>query len=202
MSRLELRRKIMHIMTGILVILLLSTGFLNISILSVIIIIGVTLSFMSIRFRIPFVSWCLRKFGRQEEKPPGKGAITYLFSILILLVFFGRKDMDIVFASIIILALGDSFACIVGRSLKKTKHLRKTQHPLSTEKLIEGTIFGMIVASLGAMNFVSILEAVIASAVAMTVEGIEFRFQKQPVDDNVTIPLAAAFTIYLIRIIV
>jgi len=79
--------------------------------------------------------------------------------------------------------------------------LRKTRHPLKEERLLEGTFFGIIAATLGAMVFVSIVEALIASIVAMTVESIELELGKHPIDDNILIPLVAGLTILLTNLL-
>ncbi len=198
--KLEFRRKTIHIFTGILVIILISKGILNIPVLIVALVIGLLLSLASIKHRLPLIGWCLDKFDRPGEKFPGKGAVNYLLGIFLLILLFSGGDNHIVYASILILALGDSFTALIGIRLKSTTRLKKTRIPMSTGKLLEATVFGMIIASLGAMLFVSVLEAVLASAVAMTLEALELRFGREPIDDNIIIPLAAAITMFIIRI--
>ncbi|MBT3408987.1 hypothetical protein HN415_10025 [Candidatus Woesearchaeota archaeon] len=201
MSRkFELRRKIIHILFGIISILLLKYTTFDLIHVSLVLIIGIIVSFLSKVFKIPVISYFLKIFDRKKTKLPGQGSITFVFGIFLTMIFFGNNN--ILYAAIIILTLGDSFAAIIGVNLKKTKYLKKTLHPLSTEKLLEGTIVGIIIASLGSMLFVSIVEAIAASTIAMIIEGIEWKFNKDPIDDNILIPLAAASTIYLINILV
>ena len=195
----ELPRKIFHILFGISIILLLKYNLIYISHVAWLLIIGVILSFIQKNNNLPGITWLIKTFDRDYEKLPGKGAITYLFSIFLLLLFV--SDRQIIYASIIILALGDSFSSIIGCRLKKTKYLLKTKHPICHEKLLEGTIWGIVFASLGAAVFVSLLEAVATSIVAMTIEGLEIRFHKDPVDDNLLIPISAAVTMLLIQLI-
>ncbi len=198
--RLESRRKLFHIASGAFSIIALRYLGLNIIHISLILIIGIGLSSLSRSYRLPILGWFLDRFDRPDEKVPGRGAITYLLGIFMLLIIFGKSD--ITYASITILALGDSVSSLVGMRLERSSSLRKTRHPLSERKLLEGTLFGFAAASLGAMLFVSISGAVVASAIAMTVEAIEFRVWKHPVDDNVLVPLSAGLALFLFRMLV
>ena len=92
-----------------------------------------------------------------------------------------------------ILALGDSVGHLVGRYYGKTKWI-------STKKLLEGTIAGALAGFLGAVFFVSPLEAALASIAAMVMEAIEIELNKRAVDDNLFIPLVAGTVIYLLRL--
>jgi len=197
---LEVRRKILHVACGLLFIIGLRYSQLNIIHISILLLVGLILSLLSIKYRLPVLGWFLDMFDRPDEKLPGKGSITYVFGIFLLLLIFNKDN--IVYASIIILALGDSVSSIVGRRLSDSIHLKKTRHPFSNKKFLEGTIAGIIIASLGAMLFVSILEAVFASIVAMSIEAIEIKIQKHPIDDNILIPVSAALTIYLIQLMI
>jgi dolichol kinase len=69
----------------------------------------------------------------------------------------------------------------------------KTKLPFNKGKNIEGTIFGFILAFLGAMIFIDPARALIAAAVGMLVEGVP-----SPINDNLTIPLVTGFVLFLI----
>ena len=195
--KFEIKRKFLHIILGLSLIILLKYQIISIIHLSIILIVGITTSIISKKYKIPIICHCLREFDRKTAKLPGQGVITFILGVFLLVIIFGNNN--IVYASIMILTFGDSFAAIIGINLKKTKHLKRIKNPLSTEKVLEGTIVGIIFASLSSMIFVSIIEAVIASTVAMIIEGVEWKFNKKIIDDNVLIPLAAGFTIYFIR---
>ncbi len=197
--RLEFRRKLLHITSGILAVIALKYWGLGIFFFMLLLVVGLLVSVISSRHRLPLIGWFLDTFDRPGGPLPGWGSITYVISVILLLGFFGKGD--ITYASIMILALGDSVSSMVGMRLEKSTRLWKTRHPLSADKLLEGTLFGFVAASLGAMLFVSISEAVVASAVAMTVETIEFRVRKHPVDDNVLVPLSAALALFLFRML-
>ena len=107
-----------------------------------------------------------------------------------VLVLFER---NIAFASILILAVGDSVAPFVGR------HLGKVKNPLNPTRLIEGTIAGAIAGALAAMFFVSFWHALIASTIAMTVEAIELTLKNKKIDDNILIPLVSGAVLWAIK---
>jgi dolichol kinase len=198
---LEVRRKAFHIGAGILLIVLIRYQVLNLTSSLIVLGLGILASLISIHGRIPIIHWFLRTFDRPGAYPPGRGALMYMLSVCLLLFFFRGNECTIVCASIIILALGDSFSSLVGRGVKDSVHLTKTRHPLSTEKVLEGTFFGFLMAMLGAAVFVSLLEAALAAFVAMVIEGFDLRYGDMSLDDNLLIPLAAAITIVVVRLL-
>ena len=103
--------------------------------ISLILLFGVFLSILSKNYNIPILDWLLLKFERKDEKIPGKGAICFFLGIFFLLIIFGNSDITL--ASIMVLTFGDSFSSLVGKSLQRAKHIKKTKHLLSNEKLIE-----------------------------------------------------------------
>jgi dolichol kinase len=197
---LELRRKMMHIACGIIIVLLIKAHVLWKLSAFIVLAVGFVLSMISRKRRLPIIGWFLDRFDRPGTSPPGKGALTYMLSVFVLLMLFGDHHPEIVYASIIILALGDSMAALVGRRVKESK-LAKTPHPLSANKVLEGTLFGFMAAALGAMVFVSILEAILASAVAMVIEGLELHYGEDTIDDNLLVPLSAAAVMFVLRLV-
>lgn len=189
--RFELRRKLFHFCVGVCAIILLDMNLVNFYILAAIFAVGCLLSYLSTKMEIPVVSWLLRTFDRQE-KIPGKGALAYIFGICLVVLLFPEPDVR--YASIMILSLGDAAAALVGKGWKKTGR-RHTRHPLSNDKILEGTLAGIIAASLGAMLFVPLGAAIAASTAAMIVEGIEHRYS---IDDNISIPLVAGLVLVLL----
>jgi HAD superfamily phosphoserine phosphatase-like hydrolase len=110
--------------------------------------------------------------------------IHFALGIAISLLIFPEP---ISYVAITTLTLGDGGAHIFGMKFGKTKL------PFNKGKNIEGTIFGFILASLGALIFVDPVRALIAAAVGMTVEGIP-----SPINDNLTIPLVSGLVLALI----
>ncbi len=111
--------------------------------------------------------------------------IFFAMGIILALIIF---PPPISYASIAIFTLGDSFASLLGR--KMGNHVL----PYNKGKKIEGTLFGFLFASLGASVFIgpvmSLSKVLLAAASGMIMESL-----LTPVNDNVTIPLAAGLTL-------
>lgn len=110
----------------------------------------------------------------------------WLLSCLLLLLFF---DINIAYASILILAIGDTTAGFVGR------HMGRTKNPLNQKKTIEGTLAFFSTALFAAMLFVSTPTALIVAFVSAIVEALPLK-----INDNLTVPLSAGLVLYLISL--
>jgi len=191
--RLEIKRQPFHILLGLFLIALIYYDILSPLILLVVIVLGICGSLFLKKTKLR-VAYKLLQFVEREgalEKLPGKGLIMYLIGALLVLVLF---EKDIALASIMILALGDSFSRLIGP-------FGKIKHPFNNTKFLEGVIAGIIAGALGAMLFVKPSEAIVASFFAMLLEGIDIKLFKFKIDDNIIIPLIAGAVIWLIRII-
>src|SRR3989344_7070442 len=180
----ETERPIMHICFGLLIIFLLLFEILNTRILFFVLIFGILLSILSLKFKISIIYWFLDRFERKEQikKFPGKGVIFFVFGSLLALTLFGK---DIALASIMILTLGDSISHITG-SKGKIKHF------LNKYKNLEGSVFGFITSFLVVLFFififnidVTILEGFFASLIGMIAEAIDIKMGLNKVDDNI-----------------
>ena len=193
LTKLEVKRQLMHIFVGVVMVLLLYFNLLNALILLIIVIAGFILSFLSRKFKIPIIYSFLKNFDRKGDiqKFPGKGLVFYVLGSFLAVLFFPR---EIAMASIIILALGDSVSRLVG----PYGYLR---HPFHSEKFLEGVIAGAFAATLGAMFFVNFVQAFFASSITMLIEGIDLEIKNFKVDDNLMIPVVAGFVIWLIKIL-
>ncbi|MBI2654565.1 hypothetical protein HYX02_07220 [Candidatus Woesearchaeota archaeon] len=192
--KFELRRQLFHMILGISIVILLMYGFLNKEIILMAIIIGLILSYLSRKTRIPVIYELLDMFERKEDVKefPGKGIIFYLIGVYISLLLFSK---DIAMASIMVLALGDSVSHLFGL------HFGKTRHPLSKTKFLEGTIAGFVAGFIGALLFLPWLEAFFASLAAMIVEAIEIKIGTAQVDDNLIVPLVAGAVVWIVRLL-
>ncbi len=187
----ELKRKILHILIGITALLLLVYDIINSLIIFVILTIGVFVSLLSLKIRIPIISWFLDNFERNKDKNtlPGRGIIFAVVGSLLTIQLF---ETNIALASIIILTFADPISHLIG------KYFGKTKSPLNKTKNIEGHIVGAIISSLFAMFFVHPVLAISGSLAAMLFESIIIEVQKIQLDDNLIIPLAAGTTMFLI----
>ena len=193
-NKFELNRQIIHIFLGLAIVTLLKYGFIDEKIILFGILAGIILSILSRKIRIPVIHQLLRKFERKKElkKFPGKGTIFYFVGAYIALLLFPR---DIALASIMVLALGDSISHIYGL------HYGRIKHPLSNTKFLEGTIAGFVAGFFGALIFIPLTEALIASLAAMIVEAVEIKIGTEQIDDNLIIPLVAGAVVWMVRLI-
>lgn len=184
LTKLEVKRQIMHALLGIIIVILIYFDLIGSMILLIVFIIGLALSLISRHRKIPVVDYFLKTFDREKdlESFPGKGAIFYILGAFLAVWIFPK---DIAMASIMILALGDSVSRLVGP-------YGYLKHPFHNEKFFEGVIAGAIAAFLGALFFVSWIPALIASIASMLIEGIDLEIKNFKIDDNLLIPVTAA----------
>ena len=196
----EIGRSVIHILAGTLIILLSIKFRPFISwILLAALIVGILLSILSLKFKIPLIYQLLKTF----EKPkymkifPGKGVLFFVAGCLLVLKIFSQQ-FNIAIAAIAILTFGDSISHIVGISIGKINH----KSPFSEFKKVEGTLFGILAAFIAASFFVKPVYALIASAIAMFAEALTLRLGGDNVDDNMVIPIIGGTIIYLLTLFI
>ena len=189
---IEIRRKLIHIFLGAAIITGIYTHTITVFHLFLLLAFGVFLSFIMVRWNIPLVSKMLDLCERKHSHP-GKGAITFVIGCILALKLF---PMDIALAAIVVLSIGDGISTIVGIAIGRTKTI------LSEVKLLEGTIIGIVLASIGAWLFVPLWQAIIASTVAMGLEATELKLNNKILSDNILVPLTAGTAILLLRMYV
>ena len=194
LKKQELRRQFFHLTLGLIIIFLITKGILSSLSIFLITVSGLILSYIQKQIKLPLITQILNIFGRVEENQafPGKGAFYFFLGVLLTLQLF---PLDIALASIMILTLGDSLSHIVGAAIGQTNNPLKT----GSKKLIEGSIFGATTAFVGALLFIPIHEAFIASILAMTAELAELKFGNNILNDNILVPLTAGTSIVLLR---
>ncbi|MBD3354533.1 hypothetical protein GF361_00950 [Candidatus Woesearchaeota archaeon] len=190
----EIRRKVFHILCGIIFVVLIYFDIINAFVMAVSVLAGLLLSFIYKKIRIPFLHKILVLMDRPRDIKtfPGKGAILYGIGALLVLLFF---EKDIAMASIMILALGDSIAPLIGQ-------YGQIRHPLDKKKFLEGSLAGAVAGFLGAWLFVAWYQALIAAAAAMISEGITLKIGSNQLDDNIIMPLVAGVILWLVRVLV
>lgn len=186
----ELLREAIH-MAGFLVPVTASFLDLNSLFVAVLILVVTLLYTMSelarmIGVNVPFISTVTWRAAVQPEIYEFvTSPIFFALGITLALLIFLPPTS---YASIAVFTLGDSFATLSGRKLGK--HV----FPYNKGKKIEGTMFGFLLASLGAFVFtLSPLKALAGAAVGMFVESLP-----APINDNLTIPLASGLTLLLL----
>lgn len=189
-NHIDLKRKILHILIGIIALFILIYNLITPLQIFIILVFGTLLSLLSLKIKIPIISFFLDNFEKKQEKYlPARAVIFGVAGSLLSLQLFPR---DIALASISILVFADPISHLVGKFLGKTKSF------LDKTKNIEGHIAGALVSSLIAMFFVSPVLAIAGSIMAMLFESIIIEIQKIELDDNLIIPLVAGTTMFLI----
>ena len=190
-SGLEIKRQLFHLISGVILVGLIYYDILDYKVALVILVLLVILGLIIKKIKVPMMYEFFKMLDRPKdfEKLPGKGAIFYMIGVSLALFLFPK---DIAMASIIIMALGDSIAPIIGQ-------YGSIESPWNKKKYIEGSVGGGVVAFIGALLFVSPLEAGLAVVAAMIIEGIDLKFGVNQLDDNIVMPLIAGAVILILR---
>jgi len=190
----EIKRKLIHLLLGIIIVTLLFLDIINKIHIFFLIIIAIIVSFLSKKYKMPIVQHIIQNIERDEnlKKFPGKGIIFYFIGVFLVLTFF---PLDIAMAAILVLAFADSVGHLFGIKFGKIKH------PFVSTKFIEGWVAGLIAGFVGAFIIVPWPQALAASFFAMLVEGVEIKIGLEEIDDNLIIPLIAAIAIWVVKVL-
>lgn len=198
----EVERQLIHLSTGIILIIFIWTAGDNaLNVLLFLLAFYVVMSAVILTNKLPdSLSLFLCKWGRPSKQTiPFKGTILFLCGIILSLLLF---PLEIVYASIAIVAFGDSTATAVGVLIGRHKL------PYSDKKTVEGTVSGIIAAFLASSFFVTPAQALIGSAGGMLLESViglqtirEFNTQtifKFFLNDNFLIPVFSGLLMFIV----
>ncbi len=193
----ELRRKIVHIITG-LIFIVSAFIFKDIDAIfwaGIILLIPFSLFYFIVRwFNHTSLGQTLFHSIEREQgnHTNGIGGLTFTLGVLLSYALFGFNPA-IVIVSIIVLAFGDGFASYFG--------MRFGKHKFNIEghtKTIEGTLAGIIAATLISSLFVDFFTAFIVSALVMLIEMVGIRVKGREIPDNLYIPVIAGTIFYIL----
>ncbi|GAB6065413.1 SEC59/DGK1/VTE5 family protein [Aquifex pyrophilus] len=177
---LELRRKLFHICSLLLLIIpvLYFPFWLNIFIFSSGILLNLLLVLKNEKI-YPLFKLFIDLFEREENlEKPGIQSLYALLGIFISYLLFGK---DAVYG-IVVLAVGDGFSGLIGHYFGKRRLF------YNPKKSLEGSL-AFFLSSFIALLFITELEkAFLISLVSAFVESL-----KLPLDDNLLIPIVASF---------
>jgi dolichol kinase len=176
---LELRRKLLHSLFGLMLISILFYfgREILITFLISLLLFGSMMIMQRLKGnRIPVAEWFEETFERKNVRFPGYGAFWYVVGTLLLALSLG--NINEIAAGILALALGDSAATIFGIN---------SVHPLpyNRRKTVEGSLT-FLIFSLPSCLFVGWMGLPLV-VLAAIVEGLPL-----PFDDNLLISIAAA----------
>lgn len=200
----EVERQLIHLFTGITLIILIRAVDKALIILLLLLCIYVTASLVIMTNKLPLsLSTFLCRWGRPSKQTiPFKGTILLLCGIIISFILF---PTEIVCASIAIVAFGDSVSTAIGVLIGRHKL------PYSDKKTVEGTVSGIIAAFLASSLFVTTVQALAGSLGGMLLESVvglqtirEFDSQmiiKFFLNDNFLIPLFSGLLMVMVGFI-
>jgi dolichol kinase len=160
----EVQRQLIHLLTGITLIFLIRiAGNLALTVLLLLITFYILMSIIIVMNKIPLsLSAFLCRWGRPAKQHiPLQGTILLLIGITLSFILFPE---NVIYASIAIVAFGDSIATAAGVLIGNHKL------PYSKKKTVEGTVSGTIAAFLAASFFVTPLQALVGSVGGMLLE--------------------------------
>ncbi len=139
------------------------------------------------KLRLPVVSALIDAAERPEaiEKSPASGALFFFIGSLFSLLLFS-SNINVVCASILILAIGDSVSTLIGKKFGRSKIF------YNPAKSLEGSISGFVFAFLGAATQINLPTAFIGALAGMLVESLPVK-----INDNLTVPVFAGLAMSL-----
>ncbi len=191
----EFCRQLLHVAIGLMATVAYYYDLITPLAIFLMIVVGILASILSKRVWLPFFSFFLKNFEREKQKKtfPGRGMIFFFVGFLLVIQLF---DKNIALASMMVLTFGDSISHIVGGKYGQLRNIFNWRG----KKLLEGTFAGILAGFLGALYFVSPLQALLGSAAAMIAEVVEIDFNKEALDDNFVVPLVAGTVMLLVQV--
>lgn len=193
LSVFELKRKVAHLIFGIITVILIKAGFGTIGRLTILI----PLTFAIIKLikadYFPVLSRAFRHLERPDdlESNPGRSVIAFLVSLWLLLFFFPQP---IVLASVMIWSVGDSVGHLFGASFGSIPS------GIDRRKNIEGVIIAFLFSVLAAHIFVPRPLAIFGSGIGIFVELLPHEILGRKIPDNFTMPLASAVAMAVVSL--
>ena len=190
--RLELLRKIFHIVSILLLLVPLKLfGKFSVTILMfLMLLIFFPISYFRIKNKLTYPFWKLLEYVERQqnwETIPGKQAFSLAVGLIIVSLLFSEKELEV---AIISTAIYDGVATIVGKLFGKHKI------PF-TKKSVEGTVAGIIINSLFLLLILPVWKSIFISVIVALVE-LMAKSERWYLDDNILIPIVSAITYSLI----
>lgn len=201
----EIERQMIHLLTGLSLILLIRTaGSRALIVLPLLIAFYLLMSAVIIMDKLPLsMSIFLCRWGRpSKQNIPFMGTILLLCGITLSFALFPE---EIAYSSIAIVAFGDSIATVVGVLIGTHKL------PYSKKKTLEGTISGTIAAFLAAAFFVTPVQALAGAAGGMLLESfVDLQMTRELnshtiitifLNDNFLIPVFSGLLMFIVGLV-
>lgn len=177
---IEFRRKVFHIVIGLLIAALVYFDILNFAGLFVLCFFSFVFLFLARSVTALKKALLLTVERRENERAPGVGAVFFLLGCFFAVLIF---EKNIAVASILILALGDGFSGLIIWNGK--------YRLLKPSKSVFGLAFAVVISTLAAQWFVGWIAAFLASSMVLLVESMVRNVWVFKVDDNLYVPVLA-----------
>lgn len=189
-DKFELRRQVMHMVTGLSIAFLLYLGLIGVWFLGIVLAVGLVATGVSRVYDIPVVRDFLDFFERPSVRRrfPGIGSFFMVLGSFFAVLLFSR---DIAIAAIIIMAVGDSVTNVIGR------YFGEIDIPWNREKQFEGPIAAFFLSFFGTLLVVRWELALAGSAIGALVETFNFRIGRVKIDDNLIVPVVAGVAMWM-----
>ncbi len=197
----EVRRKLFHVMGGVLIFTGVLLGYLTPGMLVMSLFAILLSSWIIFSTQQPILLALIRLFEREKnmKRFPLKGLFFFVLGCTLPLFLFPFKTALL---SIIILTVGDAASALIG------KYFGRTRHPFHSSKKIEGHIAGGLLAFLCATLFndwylagYAWWQLLFVCMLTMFLEGVEHVGRQEWFDDNLTIPLFSGLLLLAMRYI-
>lgn len=198
----EVERQLIHLLTGVILILLIrAAGDMALPVLLLLLVFYAAISIAILREKLPLpLSTFLCRWGRPSKQTiPLKGTILLLCGIVLSFILFPE---EIVYASIAVVAFGDSVATAAGVLIGRHRLL------YSGDKTVEGTVSGIVAAFSASLFFVTPTQAFTGATGGMLLESVigmqtirQFNSQmifKFFFNDNFLIPLFSGLLMFIV----
>jgi len=182
--KIELKRQFIHILLGVFYIILLYFLPKEHSFAALLAIFGLG-SFISYTHAhikcLPFLEDIISRVQRNREKHiPGRAALSFTLGVILASIVFYPMQKLVLIGAIVALTFGDGFSALIGKWVGKRKTFGN--------KTMEGTIGGIVAATI-ALTFFFPFEIALAAAIfAMLAEYI-------PINDNYVIPIVSGLVL-------
>ncbi|KXK26512.1 MAG: Cytidylyltransferase family protein [candidate division WS6 bacterium OLB20] len=183
----ELARKALHISFGTVLLLTLHLQVFEYWHYLVLLVAGLTLS-LTIKFLegFPQIAKLIAPFDK-DDYLPAQGMVYFYCTFVLLLTLTRWMELPdrFIMHPVLMLTLADPASFFIG------KGWGKRPLPVNRRKTVEGTLAGMLVASVAGLLFVSPFAAVLIGSLAMMMDVVDLKIGNLEIDDNLLIPLAA-----------
>jgi len=191
-QELEFRRQSFHFALGFLCVFLHWAGALRLRAIAFVLVMGLIVSFVAQYKKFPILGQTLSLFDRpRDQNFPGRGAFYFCAGVFLTFLIFQKENINIAYAAILILAVGDSLNHLFA------SQVYKYGLPWNRRKNVVGVVTGIIMGTIAAQFFVPFFPALIPSTIAITAETVPWRIGKLYLDDNLLVPLLSGALIWL-----